>query len=198
MLDPDEQSWAIDDHFPILNEEQISNKVGVEHQPDMMLWSWSSLFIPDHQHNRADFLYNSCWRWSFHLFLVCLYQIATLEKMLTFSPTGCYTPKNTTIAMARSTLVDGKTLQSFLIHAIILSILHGKTIPKPRFFWDGTWSEKLPCPRWVNKKTPRVVHWLCIYRASHGAYVECMYMYKSRINSLCYLTYHNLPSLKPT
>ena len=105
----------------------MSNKVGVEHQPDMMLWSINpSLFIPDHQHNSADFLYNSSSRWSF--------QGATLEKMLTFSNhRQDVTLRYYHHSHGKSTLVDGKTLQSFLIHAIILLILHGKTIPKPRF-----------------------------------------------------------------
>ena len=181
MLDPDEQSCAIDDHFPILNEEQMSNKVGVEHQPDMMLWSINpSLFIPDHQHNSADFLYNSSSRWSFQIFfVVCLYQIATLEKMLTFSNHRQeVTLRYYHHSHGKSTLVDGKTLQSFLIHAIILLILHGKTIPKPRFFRMVHRLRSRLAHCWVNKKTPRAFHWLCICRASHGAYMECMYTCK--------------------
>lgn len=182
MLDPDEQSWAIDDHFPILNEEQMSNKVGVEHQPDMMLWSINpSLFIPDHQHNSADFLYNSSSRWSFQIFfVVCLYQIATLEKMLTCSNHR-----------------QDVTLR-YYHHS------HGKINPcwwqNPSIFphtchhfVDFTWQNhtktqvfRMATSRlrsrlahcWVNKKTPRAFHWLCICRASHGAYMECMYTCK--------------------
>ena len=175
----------------------MSNKVGVEHQPDMMLWSINpSLFIPDHQHNSADFLYNSSSRWSFQVFLVCLYQIATLEKMLTFSNHW----QDVTLryyhhSHGKSTLVDGKTLQSFLIHAIILLILHGKTIPKPRFLgWQLlVWEVALPI---VESTKRHLVHFTDF--AFVGPPMGRTWNACTRVNSLCYLTYHNLPSLKPT